>query len=77
MKAVIWSKDNCPHCVQARAVLEHRGVEVEVKKICDGGYTKEQLLEEVPTARTLPQIFIDGTYVGGFKELKDIFYKED
>jgi glutaredoxin 3 len=77
MKAVVWSKDNCPYCVQALNVLEHKGVEVEVKKICDGGYTREQLLEEVPTARTLPQIFIDGELIGGFKELRDMFYKED
>jgi glutaredoxin len=35
-----------------------------------GTYTKEQLLEAVPTARTLPQIFLDEDYVGGFNELR-------
>jgi glutaredoxin len=77
MKAIVWSKDSCPFCVQALNVLAHKGVEVEVKKICEGGYTREQLLEEVPNARTLPQIFIDGELIGGFKELKEMFYKED
>ena len=34
------------------------------------GYTKEDLLEAVPTARAVPQIFLDGELVGGFYELK-------
>ena len=32
--------------------------------------TKEELLEAVPNARTVPQIFLDGELVGGFTELK-------
>jgi glutaredoxin len=31
---------------------------------------KEELLEAVPTARTVPQIFIDDQLIGGFTELK-------
>ena len=31
---------------------------------------KEQLLEEIPTARTVPQIVINGRPIGGFTELK-------
>ena len=31
---------------------------------------KEELLEAVPTARTVPQIFLDGELIGGFNELK-------
>jgi glutaredoxin 3 len=38
-------------------------------------WTKEQLLEAVPTARTLPQIFLDDNYIGGFTELKKHFEK--
>jgi len=70
MKATVWSKDSCPYCVQAKALLERKGIEFEEYKIGDG-YTKEQLLEAVPTARTVPQIFLDGEYVGGFTELKE------
>jgi glutaredoxin len=33
-------------------------------------WTKEQLLEAVPTARTLPQIIINNNLVGGFTELR-------
>ena len=69
MKAVVWSKYNCPFCDQAKSLLTLKGIEFEERKIGDG-YTREDLLEEVPAARTVPQIFLDGELVGGFTELK-------
>lgn len=69
MKATIWSKYHCPYCDQAKALLKSKGYTIEEKKIGDG-YTKEELLEAVPTARTVPQIFIEDELVGGFTELK-------
>lgn len=70
MKAIVWSKDACPFCVQAKALLESRGIEYEERNIMHGTWTKEQLLEAVPNARTLPQIFLDDAHVGGFTELR-------
>lgn len=72
MKAVIWSKDNCQFCVKAKTLLDIKGVPYEERKI-GAGWTKEQLLEAVPTARTVPQIFLDSTYVGGFDQLQKYF----
>lgn len=69
MKAIVWSKYNCPYCDQAKALLTQKGIEFEEKKIGDG-YTKEDLLEAVPTARTVPQIFLNGNLIGGFTELR-------
>jgi len=69
VKAIVWTKDACPYCVQAKALLEQQGIEYEEKRI-GVDYTREQLLEAVPTARTVPQIFLDGELVGGFTELK-------
>ena len=69
MKAIVWSKYHCPYCDQAKALLTSKGIEFEEKKIGDG-YTKEDLLEAVPTARTVPQIFLDEELIGGFTELK-------
>jgi|TARA_R110002072_G_scaffold264274_1_gene422962 glutaredoxin len=70
MKAIVWSKDNCTYCDQAKKLLEEKGIEFEEKKI-GHGYTLENLLEVVPNARTAPQIFLDDNYVGGFMELKE------
>ena len=69
MIAVIWSKYQCPYCDQAKALLTQRGIEFEERKIGDG-YTKEDLLEAVPTARTVPQIFLNNQLIGGFVELR-------
>jgi glutaredoxin 3 len=69
MKAIVWSKYHCPYCDQAKALLTQKGIEFEEKKVGDG-YSKEELLEAVPNARTVPQIFLDGELIGGFTELK-------
>jgi glutaredoxin 3 len=69
MKAIVWSKYQCPFCDQAKALLTQKGIEFEERKIGDG-YTKEDLLEAVPTARTVPQIFLGEQLIGGFTELK-------
>ena len=74
MKATVWSKDACPFCVQAKALLDSRGIEYEERNV-QKDWTKEQLLELVPTARTLPQIFIDDKLIGGFNELRKHFQK--
>ena len=69
MKAVVWSKNQCPFCDQAKNLLKSKGVEFEERNVSTN-WTKEQLLEAVPTARTLPQIFLDDNYIGGFTELQ-------
>ena len=69
MKAIVWSKYHCTFCDQAKALLEQKGIPYEERKIGDG-YTREELLEAVPTARTVPQIFLNDEYVGGFNELR-------
>lgn len=72
MKAIIWSKDQCMYCDQAKALLKLREVEIEERNI-NKNFTKEQLLEAVPSARSVPQIFINDEYVGGYPELKKFF----
>jgi glutaredoxin 3 len=69
MKATIWSKYHCPYCDQAKALLNQKGIQFEEKKIGDG-YTREDLLEAAPNARTVPQIFLDDKLIGGFTELR-------
>jgi glutaredoxin 3 len=68
-QAIVWSKDSCPFCDQAKALLAQRGIAFEERRI-GSGYTREQLLEAVPTARTVPQIFLEDRHIGGFTELK-------
>lgn len=69
MKAIVWSKINCPYCVAAVALLRHRGYVVEERKIDTSHWSKDQMLEAVPMAKTVPQIFLGGEYVGGYDDL--------
>jgi len=69
MKAIVWSKNHCPYCDQAKALLKMKGIEYEDRNI-NNGWDREDLLAVVPNARTVPQIFLEGELVGGFTELK-------
>jgi len=75
MKFIVWTKPNCPNCDQAKALLKNKGIEYEERNI-GVDWTKEQLLEAVPTARTVPQIFMGEEYVGGYTDLKQKLTKE-
>lgn len=72
MKAVIWSKPDCPYCTMAEKLLTQKGYEIEERKI-GFGYNREQLFEAVPNAKTVPQIFLDGELIGGYDNLKKYF----
>ena len=74
---VVWSKDHCPYCDMAKNLLKTRNIEFEDRNISRGEWTKEQLLEAVPGARTVPQIFIDGKLVGTYEHLKEHFNQID
>jgi glutaredoxin len=69
MKAIVWSKNDCQQCDQAKALLEQQGIEFEERRIGDG-WSREELLEYVPSARSVPQIFINDQLIGGFTELQ-------
>ena len=69
---VVWSKPNCPFCVKAKALLDQKGIDYEVREI-GSGFTREELLAAVPQAKTVPQIFLDNELVGGYTELESLF----
>jgi len=69
MKAVVWSKDSCTYCDQAKKLLDTHNIEIEEKQI-GSVYTLKDLLEVVPNAQTVPQIFLNEEYIGGYTELK-------
>jgi glutaredoxin 3 len=69
MKAIVWSKNQCPYCVQAKNLLQSRGIDYEERNINEN-YDRDDLLAAVPGARTVPQIFLDDKLIGGFTELR-------
>jgi len=72
METIVWSKPMCPFCDKAKALLKKKGINFE-ERLLGSDWTKEQLLEAVPTARSVPQVFLKGEYIGGFNELEKHF----
>lgn len=64
----IYGKPMCPFCDKAKALCETKGLEYTYKSL-GTDYTKEELLENFPGCRTVPQIKIDGECIGGYTEL--------
>ena len=58
MNVIVWSKYHCPYCDQTKALLNSKGIDFEERKIGDG-YTREDLLESVPTAPRWFQYFFN------------------
>lgn len=68
--AVIWSQPSCPACTQAKAILNAANVPVTVQMV-GTDITKQEFAARLPSARSVPQIFIDGVHIGGLKELQE------
>jgi glutaredoxin 3 len=69
VKVLMYSTASCPFCVMAERLLRARGVE-EIEKIrVDLDPEKRIEMMEKTRRRTVPQIYIGSTYVGGFDEL--------
>jgi glutaredoxin 3 len=59
----------CPYCVRAKALLKQRGVQ-EIEEIrVDLDAKQRQHMMDITGQRTVPQIFIGSTHVGGCDDL--------
>ena len=65
----IWSKPQCVFCDKAVQLCQMK--ELDFKKyMIDVDYSREDLMEKFPNARTFPQITMDDVYIGGYTELE-------
>ena len=70
MSAVtLYSKDWCPSCAQAKALLQRKGAMVQEIDVTADPAREREMIERAGGRRTVPQIFIGGVHVGGFDEL--------
>lgn len=65
----IYSKHQCSQCDQAKMLLDLKGVEYKTLTLGDD-FTREELIEKVPTARSFPVVFKGEDLIGGLLELK-------
>ena len=68
-EVVIYTKFGCGFCFRAKRLLAQKGVEYTEHDITMGGPKRDEMLARAPMARTVPQIFIGDTYVGGSDDL--------
>lgn len=73
----VYSKDDCPYCVNAKDLIKDRGFDYTEKKL-GRDFTKEELQELIPSGRklTVPQIWTASRYIGGYDDLLAYFIEE-
>lgn len=74
VKVIVWSKDRCMYCSEAKALLKQKGIDFEERNT-DQGFTREQFFEANPTAKTFPQVWFGDKLIGGYTDLVAYFDK--
>ncbi|MEP6826219.1 MAG: glutaredoxin 3 [Ramlibacter sp.] len=70
MQAVkMYTTQFCPYCVQAKQILKARGVDAINEIRVDERPQERMKMMEITGRRTVPQIFIGDTHVGGCDDL--------
>ncbi len=65
----MYSTQYCPFCHRAKALLQARGVDAIDEVRIDTDPSQRQVMIELTGRRTVPQIFIGDTHVGGCDDL--------
>ncbi len=78
---VMFSKEGCSHCTRGKELLEGAGIAYKTRNVVTDPLAAKQMFVAAKrhigntTPVTLPQIWIDGVYVGGTKELEEYLKK--
>jgi glutaredoxin 3 len=65
----LYTKSFCPYCARAKKLLGDKGVVFEEYEISGGGEKREEMIQRAGGRTTVPQIFIDGSHIGGSDDL--------
>ncbi|MCA9459766.1 MAG: glutaredoxin 3 [Nanoarchaeota archaeon] len=66
VKVKIYTSDYCPYCIRAKMLLKKLGQEYEEVHV--GGDVMDELVKKTGWS-TVPQIFIDGKFIGGCDDM--------
>lgn len=67
----IYSKEWCPYCLKAKALLTSKGLEFTVRDVTGNPALEREMIER-SHRRTVPQIFIEGRSIGGYDDLSQL-----
>ena len=68
-KIEMYTTAICPYCVAAKNLLKTKGLSYEEIRVDADRARFDEMLARAAGRRTVPQIFINGTHVGGFDDL--------
>ena len=71
-KVIIYTGPMCNYCSAAKHLLNKKKVNYTEFDIGNDPAKMKEMQEKTKGARTIPQIFIGNTYVGGYMELKSL-----
>lgn len=71
-RVVMYTTQWCPYCERARRLLAGRGVSFEEIDVESGAEKRAEMITRSGGRRTVPQILIDDTHVGGSDELAQL-----
>jgi len=66
---VLYTKDYCPYCKHAKALLKRKGVTFTEYDVLTNPARLAEMIERSNGGRTVPQIFIGDTHVGGADDM--------
>lgn len=65
----IYSSGACPYCVAAKNLLKQKGFDYSEIRIDTDPQRRDEMLKRSGGRRSVPQIFINDTHIGGFDDL--------
>lgn len=68
----IYTSRHCPYCRSAKQLLRSKRASFHEIDIAANGERLEEMVSRSGGEATVPQIFIDGRYIGGLRALKDL-----
>jgi glutaredoxin 3 len=71
-KVKVYSTGTCPICVKAKAFLTRQGIGYDEVRIDTDRAAMQEFIVVTNSARTVPQIVVDGKCIGGFTELTEL-----
>ena len=66
---IIYTKDYCPYCADAKALLTKKGVNFTEIDISAEPTRRDEMIKLANGRTTVPQIFISGAHIGGCDDL--------
>jgi glutaredoxin 3 len=67
----VYTTTYCGYCMAAKALLKSRAIAFEERDVTSAADERQWLVEQTGQ-RTVPQIFLDGVPIGGFRELSEL-----